>query len=92
MASSTLYKDELIRVALLVGLPDDTEPTTVADAVEAKLRAPVAIPPSRGADALERFARELEIRRERFGSAQAFADVTAVVQEMRDEALALRAS
>lgn len=35
--TSTPYKDELIRVALLLGLPDDVDPTTVAGALEARL-------------------------------------------------------
>lgn len=33
MASTTPYKDELIRIAAIMGLPDDVEPTDVAEAV-----------------------------------------------------------
>lgn len=33
--SNTPYKDELIRCATILGLPDDTDPTAVAEAVEA---------------------------------------------------------
>lgn len=33
--STTPYKDELIRIATILGLPDDTEPTAVAEAVQA---------------------------------------------------------
>lgn len=35
MTSTTPYKDELIRIATLLGLPDDVEPTDVAEAVAA---------------------------------------------------------
>lgn len=35
MTSNTPYKDELIRIATLLGLPDDVEPTAVAEAVAA---------------------------------------------------------
>ena len=34
-ASRTQYKDELIRVAQALGLPDDTDPTAVSEAVTA---------------------------------------------------------
>lgn len=33
--TNTPYKDELIRIATLMGLPDEVEPTAVADAVRA---------------------------------------------------------
>lgn len=33
MTSTTPYKDELIRIATLLDLPDDTDPTAVAEAV-----------------------------------------------------------
>lgn len=42
MASTTPYKDELIRIATLLGLPDDVDPTTVADAVQERLKGPLA--------------------------------------------------
>lgn len=35
MASTTPYKDELIRIATILGLPDDVDPTQVAEAVQA---------------------------------------------------------
>lgn len=35
--STTPYKDELIRIAALLGLPDETDPTEVAQAVQAAL-------------------------------------------------------
>lgn len=35
MTSTTPYKDELIRIATLLGLPDDVDPTDVAEAVAA---------------------------------------------------------
>ena len=37
--STTPYKDELIRIAALLGLPDDTDPTEVAQAVQTALDA-----------------------------------------------------
>lgn len=35
--TSTPYKDELIRVAMLLGLPDDVDLTTVADTLAGRL-------------------------------------------------------
>jgi len=35
--SKTPFKDELVRIGALMGLPDDAEPTQVAEAVTARL-------------------------------------------------------
>lgn len=91
MASTTPYKDELIRIAALMGLPDDTDPTTVAEAV-ATLQAARLDAEAKWMTALERLrlaatdartsATSLRQRRERAGSAQAFADMSDVADRL----------
>lgn len=42
MTSTTPYKDELIRIATLLGLPDDVDPSSVAEEVQSRLKSPLA--------------------------------------------------
>lgn len=91
MPSTTPYKDELIRIALLIGEPEDTDLESLSEKVDLKLRAltTAPVPPSRGADALDGLATELEMRRER-NPGQGFADMTELAQMARERAAALR--
>lgn len=91
MPTNTPYKDELIRVALLIGEPEDTDLETLSERVDLKLRALTATPApaNRGADALDALATELETRRER-SPGRGFADMTELAQRAREQAAALR--
>lgn len=111
--SNTRFKDELIRIAKAMGLPDDTDLTTLGEQVEtlvanyayaqeeranaanAVAQANAVASQTAGelnsttgaADAakavLAQVVTELEVRRDRAGSAQAFADMTAVADIAR---------
>lgn len=99
--SRTVYKDELIRVAVALGLPDDVDPKTIADEVDALVRRKSAEHTIRTTAeddrnglraALETAARDMDQAseqlargRQRAGSTQAYADMTAA-QERLDRA------
>jgi len=102
MASNTVYKDELIRVGVLLGLPDTAEPAEIGGAItataagfeaEAQLRGAAEAGRSvarEGLEALcvaaEQAALALLQRRERAGGTQAYADMTAVADALTAQA------
>lgn len=69
--TSTPYKDELIRVALLLGIPDDVELTTVADALAVRLEEADATARRAEAELSIRHAAEADRNRYRDGLAAA---------------------
>lgn len=110
---STKYRDELIRTAQALGLPDDTDLTKVSEQVEtlaanyqaaiqgkadadgrlagvnaaasetASKLSSVTARADAAQDLLAQVVSELESRRDRAGSPQAFADMTAVADIAR---------
>lgn len=91
--SSTPYRDELLRVAAWLGLPDDTDLTTISDGLRdtpppADLIAAVNAARMQCATAeqtLQRvaaLATELTVRAERAGSPQAYADMTDIAAQL----------
>lgn len=99
--SRTVYKDELIRVASLIGLPDDVEPTRVADLVAARLATvetaqpaqPVVSDMSRRLLAvIEEAANRLDRSRQAIANSQGFADMTLTIDYLRSELTAAQAA
>lgn len=79
--SNTPYKDELIRVATIMGLPDDTAPTAIAEAVQA-LKADADATTSEKA-ATQRMADHHQKRADQFG--HGLEEASAAMEKARDD-------
>lgn len=79
--SRTPFKDELIRIAAVLGLPDDVEPTAVAEAVQALKREAGAT-----ADTLSGVQRMLTFQTERAdGFKLGLEDAATAMEKARDD-------
>ena len=95
--SSTPYRDELLRIIAWAGLPDDTDPTTVADHLAANFHSPadqrelaLAINTERTQCAIHAatiqqardLGAELRVRAERAGTGQAYSDMADIAARL----------